>query len=237
MTLSMTPPKTLTLATHNPHKVAELQLAFAQAGLDLTLTALPSTTPAPDENAPDFIQNALIKAKAGLITNTSDWILAEDAGLVIPALAGFNGLDPFPGVRSNRWLTPELHQTLLNTPIDTNGSPTAATLNQALLALLAQKKHLTIDSRQAAFMSTMVLLNHRGEPVLTAVGECTLQIILPDESPRGNTGFGYDPIVYPVINGVVASNTMAELTPNEKNTISHRGKALAQVIAFLKAHP
>lgn len=223
------PMVTLLFASGNKKKHEELNAAFKQANLAITITSLPPQYSAPDENATDFIGNALIKAKAALhaMDNKPDLVLAEDAGLEVMALAGTDDLTPFPGVRSNRWLTKEVQQKLFNAVIAEE--PSYENLNQGLLTLL---KGSTND-RAAQFTSAMVLLDSMGNLVFKTQQHCPLQVINQNELPQGCYGFGYDPIVYPVINGKVADKTMAELTTEEKNSISHRGKALQELFKFL----
>jgi XTP/dITP diphosphohydrolase len=153
-------------------------------------------------------------------------VLADDSGLVVPSLAGRYGLDPFPGVQSNRWLTPDRRQALLGETVSAEPG-SYLEKNLALLALLGDQA-----DRTAYFVCAMVLM--AGEtPILAVEGRMPLVIIGPGEAPSGSGGFGYDPIARPVMDGQVAPYTVAEMPMAEKNAISHRGRAIAQIVAGL----
>lgn len=85
-----------------------------------------------------------------------------------------------------------------------------------------------IENRSARFKCCMTLLNPEGEPALSYIGVCEGSII---EGQRGVNGFGYDPIF--LVEGT--DRTMAELSEEEKNEISHRGRALKEVLEYLKS--
>jgi len=171
-----------------------------------------------EENGADFIENALLKARA--YRDLDGWILAEDSGLVIPALDGRYDLSPFPGVRSKRWLTPARRAEILGTPL--NEPMSQAHLNAAIQALMKDN-----PDRHAAYRCGMVLLCD--DHIVTSTGELALEVI--EDSPRGEHGFGYDPIMTPVSE----SRTVAELTTDEKNQISHRCKAFKNILAKLNS--
>ena len=84
-----------------------------------------------------------------------------------------------------------------------------------------------IENRSARFKCCMTLLNPEGEIAFSYTGICEGEIV---ENQRGLNGFGYDPIF--LVNGT--DRTMAELSEDEKNEISHRGRALKEVIKYLK---
>lgn len=84
-----------------------------------------------------------------------------------------------------------------------------------------------IENRSAYFLCCMTLLNPKGEKTFVYTGKCEGFII---ENQRGINGFGYDPIF--LLKG--SDKTMAELSDSEKNKVSHRGKALIEVIKYLK---
>jgi XTP/dITP diphosphohydrolase len=116
-----------------------------------------------------------------------------------------------PGVRSARWS-------------GVHGDDAANIAK--LLADLADRT----GPRSARFVCAMALARPDGEIAATAHGECPGEIA---SAPRGRGGFGYDPIFLPV---QAPGRTMAELEPDEKNTISHRAQALRAFLPLLKAH-
>jgi len=92
--------------------------------------------------------------------------------------------------------------------------------------LLEELKDIPPEKRTARFICAMVAVNAAGEILYSCQGTCEGIII---DSPKGEKGFGYDPIFFiPEKNA-----TMAELTMDEKNTVSHRGKALEKIIEWL----
>jgi XTP/dITP diphosphohydrolase len=210
MSTPSAPPLRLTLASTNPHKHQEIQAFLLAHRLPVELALSPDVGN-PEESGHTFLENAKIKALAAQPAPESFLILAEDAGFVIPTLAGTHGLDPFPGVRSKRWL-----------------SGTDSDRNQGILSLMANH-----PQREAAYHSAMVLLNPGGQVVFETEATMPLRLIDTATVPRGNGGFGYDPIVHPLMDGTPALQTVAELSMAEKNRLSHRGKALAAIAAFL----
>ena len=92
--------------------------------------------------------------------------------------------------------------------------------------LLEELKNVPQEKRTARFICVMVVVNPDGEILYSCQGTCEGIII---DSPKGTKGFGYDPVFFiPEKN-----STMAELTMDEKNTVSHRGKALKKIIEWL----
>lgn len=118
--------------------------------------------------------------------------IADDSGLMVEALNGA------PGVRSKRYGGEGLSDSDRNT---------------RLLRALESEEH-----RAAKFVSSIACVFPNGD-IVTADGECEGEIL---RQPRGNGGFGYDPVFFVTESG----KSMAELTPQEKNRLSHRGKAL-----------
>ena len=156
---------------------------------------------APDENGSTFLQNAVIKAEAAAAAAEGEIVLADDSGLVVPALNGA------PGIFSARF-SPE---------------GTDAANRRKLLGELSK-----IGDRNAYFLCTAVLV-FPDRTVLAAEGRCFGKII---ENERGNNGFGYDPVFVP--DGY--EKTLAELSEEEKNAISHRGKAFRKLIGAANLH-
>lgn len=213
----------LVLATHNDHKVVELRqiLAPVLPGLDpaAVVGATALGAPEPVEDGVTFEQNALIKARA-LAAFTGLPAVADDSGLCVDVLGGA------PGIFSARWA-------------GRHGDDVAN-----LELLLAQVADVPAVHRGAQFVCAAALVTPDGfEHVEVGVMRGRLTT-----APRGDGGFGYDPVLVPddqpvrapgdaASSGDPASSgglTSAELTPEEKNAISHRGtafRALAPVIA------
>ena len=168
----------------------------------LTLVSL-DDVPAFDE-APEtgatFEENALAKARDGFAA-TGLPTVADDSGLEVAALNGM------PGVLSARW----------------SGAHGEDIGNTALL--LAQLRDVPDERRSAAFVSACALVSGAGEVVVR--GEWPGAIAC---EPRGDAGFGYDPVFIP--NG--ENRTAAQLTPAEKDAVSHRGRALTLLLPALR---
>lgn len=195
----------LVLATRNRHKVAELHVILADAGLDVELVGADAYPEIPDvrETGVTFAENALLKAHA-LARATGLPAVADDSGLCVDVLGGA------PGIFSARWA-------------GRHGDDHAN-----LELLLAQLSDIATPHRGAHFACAAALALPDGtEHVVEGRLEGTLRT-----TPAGTSGFGYDPILQP--HG--ETRTCAELTPDEKNAISHRGhafRALAPVVRRL----
>ena len=196
----------LVLASNNAKKLAELQALLA--GLALTIVTQGSLgIDEADEPHRSFIENALAKARHAALASGGAAI-ADDSGLCVGALSGAPGvisahfageLPPLPG---------EAREARRQRQDGAN--------NQALLARLAG-----VIDRRAHFISTLVALRHADDPEpLVAVGRWPGEILA---APRGEHGFGYDPLMF--IPGLGA--TVAELDANTKNRHSHRASAAA----------
>jgi XTP/dITP diphosphohydrolase len=186
----------LVLATHNAHKVRELRdiLRPLLPGLhasDVVGAGDVGAEP-PVEDGVTFAENALIKARA-LAAATGLPAVADDSGLCVDVLGGA------PGVFSARW-SGQHGDDLAN-----------------LKLLLAQLAEVPAQHRGAHFACAAALVTPSGTEV---VEEGTMPGVLLT-APRGDGGFGYDPILQPA----GENRSAAELTPEEKNAISHRGKA------------
>ena len=195
------------LATRNAGKVVEVRRILADepalAGLDVELVGLEDFPDAPevDETGDTFAANALLKAHA-IAAYTGLPSLADDSGLCVDALGGN------PGVRSARWA---------GEPDDHGNSADTANLE----LVLAQVADVPDDALHAHFACAAAL-------VVPDVGERVVEATMTGRlvrQPRGAGGFGYDPIFVP--DG--ATRTSAELTPDEKDAISHRGKAFRSI--------
>jgi XTP/dITP diphosphohydrolase len=193
---------TLLLATRNPGKLAELQrILDAELGLGrvrlIGLADVEAYQERP-ETGRTFAENALLKAREG-VRHTGLATVADDSGLTVDALNGM------PGVLSARWSG--------RTDAD---QVTRDRANNDLV--LAQISDVDDAHRGAAFVCVAALVLPDGSE-FTVEGVMRGHLI---RSPRGSGGFGYDPIF--VADGY--ERTSAELTPDEKDAISHRGRAL-----------
>lgn len=145
-----------------------------------------------EETGTTFEENSYLKAKA-IYDITGITTIADDSGLCVDALNGE------PGVYSARYG---------GEGYDDKGR---------VQLLLKNMKDVPDEERTARFVCVITLVGEEG--VLTARGECEGKI---DYEPKGENGFGYDPVFY--VDRF--EKTLAEVTPEEKNSISHRGKAL-----------
>lgn len=189
----------LVLATRNPHKVAELRAILLPLlpGAQI-LGAEAFDVPEPVEDEVTFAGNALIKARQ-LAEATGLLALADDSGICVDAMGGA------PGVFSARWC-------------GRHGDDAAN-----LELLLAQMADVPERRRGASFVCAAAMAAPDGrEEVAEGVMRGSLLF-----APRGENGFGYDPIFRP--KGLSVSS--AELTPERKEAISHRGKAFRALAA------
>ena len=193
----------LLVASRNRKKLAELNRVLDAAGVSgLTLLSLDDVAAFEEapETAATFEDNALAKARDAFRA-TGLASVADDSGLEVQALNGM------PGVLSARW----------------SGRHGDDPGNTALL--LAQLGDVPDERRGAAFVSACALVTAAGEVVVR--GEWPGSIV---RAPRGDGGFGYDPVFLP--SG--SSRTAAELSPAEKDAQSHRGRALALLLPALR---
>jgi XTP/dITP diphosphohydrolase len=204
----MTIPKTLLIATGNPHKVEEIAAVFTEvSGVDvqlMNLADLPDAPAEPEEDGETFEDNARLKA-AYYAQKTGHWCLADDSGLEVDALEGE------PGVRSARYAG-----------VDGNRSDRDAANNTKLLEAM---QDVPDRRRSARFVCAMCLANVEGEIVRETEGTLEGSIGF---SPVGAGGFGYDPLLL-----LEDGRTVAQLTPDEKNAHSHRGEATREMAAWL----
>jgi XTP/dITP diphosphohydrolase len=193
--------KRLVLASSNAGKLAELQPLLADAGYELVTQGALGISDA-IEDGKTFVENALIKARHACLGSGLP-ALADDSGIVVDALDGA------PGLLSARYA---------------GAHGDAAGNNRKLLAEL---QGLPEAKRSARFVAVLVLLRHADDPLpLIAQGTWEGRIL---SAPRGENGFGYDPLFFDPLLGRGA----AELEPALKNEVSHRGKALAQLRQLL----
>jgi XTP/dITP diphosphohydrolase len=187
----------LLIATSNKGKIKEFrEMLGADRFTWSDLAEHREITPV-DETGQTFRANAMLKASY-YARALDTWALADDSGLEVDALGGK------PGVHSARWAE-----------LNTAGKGDAA--NNSLL--LKQVDDVPDEKRTARFVCCLALSNPAGEIVLTARDSVEGRLI---RAPRGTNGFGYDPLFYFDEFGC----TTAELPPEKKHQISHRGKAL-----------
>jgi XTP/dITP diphosphohydrolase len=201
------------LASRNAAKLAEMQRILREHAPDIVVVGL-DDVPAydePVEDQPTFEGNALLKARAGL-TATGLPTLADDSGLCVDALNGM------PGVLSARWAGPPKHDHRNNE------------------LLLAQLADVPDERRGAHFTCAVAFCHPRGEEIVVH-GEMHGRVI---REVRGSGGFGYDVLFVADEHGD-AGTTSAELSAEEKDRISHRGRALREispaVAAALRGEP
>ena len=197
------PERTVVVATGNAHKVVEIEAILAPAMPGARFVALGELGDFPDpvEDGETFFENALIKARAAQKETGLAMAVADDSGLCVDALGGE------PGIYSARWA-------------GEHGNDAAN--NERLMREMA---NVPDAERTARFHSSVVLV--RGEEVLRGDGDCEGRV---GHEPRGEHGFGYDPLFLP---DDTPGRTMAELTLEEKNLISHRFHALEDLAAKL----
>ena len=203
---------TVVLASHNRHKLREVREILAVAGLapERVVSAPETGAAEPVEDGATFAENALIKARA-VAAHTGRPAIADDSGLAVDILGGA------PGIFSARWC-------------GRHGDDQAN-----LDLLLAQVTDVRPEHRGAAFVCAAALVLPDGGEFV-AHGELRGTLLT---APRGSGGFGYDPILMPDEQPGAGGRSCAELSPEEKNAISHRGRAFRalapRVLAALDA--
>lgn len=160
-----------------------------------------------DETEDSFLGNSLGKARA-LFGLVKAPVLADDSGLCVDALGGA------PGVRSARYGSPDDGRTVLS----------ARDKNELLLREMEGRRDRTC---RFVCAMTLMLSEHR---FVTVQETCEGRLL---ESPRGAEGFGYDPVFFLPGEGL----SMAELSLERKNRLSHRGRAAARILAVLASLP
>ena len=189
------------LASHNKHKIAELQRLLSQCVPGIELLSLSDVGLFGEivEDGESFAENALIKAR---FAAASGYIgIGDDSGLCVDALGGA------PGVFSARYAGEDGND---------------AANNQKLLSELEDK-----DDRSARFVCTIACVFPNGDDQIVVTGESRGEILTDF---RGDAGFGYDPLFYVRESG----KTFAEMSGDEKNAISHRGRAIEKFAIALK---
>lgn len=195
--------QTLVLASGNQGKIAELQALLDELGVEVISQAA-FDVPKAEETASTFVENALIKARNASL-HAGRPAVADDSGLCVDALDGA------PGVRSARYAG-----------VDGDDAANNAKLLNAL-------ENVPQVQRTAHFHSTVVFVRHGADPApVIAQGDWHGRILT---GPRGESGFGYDPLFWIDTEGA----TSAELASAHKNAISHRGQAMQVLLARLRS--
>ena len=190
------------LASKNPHKLVEINKITEKFGFELVLQSQLGGDIDVEENGTTFEENSFIKAVA-VMKATGLPALADDSGIAVDALNGE------PGIYSARYgFDPSL---------DDRGR---------LELLLKNTEQVPDGQRQAQFVCVITMVTPDGQ-VIQARGEIHGELT---REPRGENGFGYDPIFfYPPL-----GKTTAELSAEEKNAVSHRANALKSFYEKLK---
>ena len=193
----------LLLGTRNPGKIHEIKLIIGDVGLEIHSLREFDCVEVAEENADTYAENAIAKAQF-YARATGMLALADDSGLEVEALGGA------PGVLSARYAgehaTDADRRTLLLSELSKSGS----------------------DNRAARFVCAIAIADADGSILNISEGICEGTITF---APRGNSGFGYDPLFIP--DGY--DQTFGELSDDIKNRISHRARALTKLRAFLKS--
>ncbi len=203
----------LVLASNNAKKLLELRALMSSLPLELVAQG-DLAVPEAEEPHHTFVENALAKARQAAAACRGAAI-ADDSGLCVDALGGE------PGVASAHYAG----------VVAATGADDRETLRRrqdgANNALLLERMRSHAD-RRARFVSTLVAIRHAGDPEpLIASGRWELELL---HAPRGDGGFGYDPLVLVPTHGC----SVAELPLALKNDISHRAHAVRQMVALMR---
>ena len=196
-------------ATNNPGKMAEMRRILERMGHTVRSQREAGVTLEPEENGTTFVENARIKARA-ICEAAGTATIADDSGLCVDALDGA------PGVYSARYCGRHGDDEANNDK------------------LLENMKDVPAGQRGAKFVAAVCFILPTGQH-LTCRGECPGRVAF--ERLAGDYGFGYDPLFIPDECGVGKTDkrpnsegrSYAQLTPDEKDAISHRGNALAEM--------
>lgn len=194
----------LIMATTNKDKVREIREMLTGFDIDIVSLAEAGINAKIDENGTTFEENAAIKAET-IRDLTNQMVIADDSGLMVDAMDGG------PGVYSARFM----------------GEDTG--YDEKCNAILKNLEGLEDEKRGARFVCAMALAYPKETGKETKIFKGYFEGRIAYE-PKGKNGFGYDPIFF-----VPEKNrTSAEMTPEEKNEMSHRGKALRLAVEELK---
>ena len=202
----------LYLATGNRHKQKEMQEILTS--YEIRIPADDGIDFNPDETGSTFYENSIIKAKA-LWQIVNKPVIADDSGLCVDALSGE------PGIFTSRYAGPEFP----------HGRPDGKKIPQdeQNRLLIEQLNETGSKNRKCHYTCAMVLFV-KSDQLYVAQDIFEGELIDDISKQAGNGGFGYDPIVYLPEYG----KTVAEISAEEKNRISHRGKAVRKIAEILK---
>ncbi len=195
--------KTVVIATNNAHKVAEIRTALNFEGWEFKTLRDLGIESNPEEDADSFLGNAFIKARAAHEASGGLAALADDSGLEVDALGGA------PGVYSSRYAGEDGNDEANNAK------------------LLVEMADVPEAERTARFVSVIAFVDEDGTETFA---RGTIEGRVGYEE-RGSEGFGYDPLFLP--NEYEGKLTLAEVSQDAKNAISHRGNALRALKALL----
>lgn len=199
--------KTVVIATNNAHKMSEITTALDFDGWEFKTLAEVGVASNPAEDADTFEGNARIKARAAREACAAAGLevatLADDSGLEVDALGGA------PGVYSSRYAGEDGNDAANNAK------------------LLRELAGVADADRTARFVCTLVFVDVDG---VECVARGTVEGRIGHEE-RGSEGFGYDPLFFP--DEFAGERTLAEVSQEQKNAISHRGCALRKLRAKL----
>jgi XTP/dITP diphosphohydrolase len=199
--------KRILIATSNPGKLRDFAGAAARNGVEIAPLPGFSSLPGVVEDGATFEANARKKAEAYSLSAAGQIVLADDSGLEVDALGGE------PGVHSARYAAAEPHKADANTDDQANNT-----------RLIRELRGIPPDQRQGRFVC--LLAAARDGKTLQVFRGAAEGILL--DSPRGDNGFGYDPLFYfPEI-----QKTFAELSAKEKAEYSHRGEAFRKCLQW-----
>jgi XTP/dITP diphosphohydrolase len=203
-------PRTILVATSNPGKIRDF--AAAAAPFDIAIATIPkfSSLPRVVEDGITFEENARKKAESYSLAAPGELVLADDSGLEIDALGGA------PGVHSARYAADQPHLADCNTDDQANNA-----------RVLRELKGISDPKRTARFICVLAVARD-GHNIKTFRGTAEGVIL---HAPRGENGFGYDPLFcFPQI-----GKTFAELSAVEKAQYSHRGAAFRAFLSWCEA--
>ena len=191
----------LLVATGNAHKLEEFARILGPIGIEVVSPAELGVSQEAEETGETFAENARIKAME-LFRKSGVATVADDSGLCVDALGGR------PGVYSARYLGESASQPQRNA------------------ALLSELESVKENNRTARFACAICCVLD-GDELVECEGTCEGTI---GYEPRGEGGFGYDPIF------MMGEQSFAELSPGQKDAHSHRGRALHMLAELLKDH-
>ena len=187
------------LASNNKNKLNEIKNKLSEFGIDVISQKEAGYDIEVEETGKTFAENAILKAEA-IYKLSGKPVISDDSGLEIDALNGE------PGVYSARYAGEN------------------ATNEEKYNKVLKLLEHVEDNKRSARFKSVICYIDESGEKHLFE-GCCEGSIA---KSPKGNNGFGYDPIF------LVGEKSFAEISQEEKNKISHRGKAIEALVDYFR---